>query len=367
MIEVPFGDLAAQYAAIKDEIDAAIARVIADCAFIQGPHVESFERAFAARIGAAHCVGCSSGTSALVLALEALGVRPGDEVITVAQTFFATAEGILKLGAVPVFVDIDPATHTMDAAAAERAVTPRTRAIVPVHIYGGSCDMDGIGAVARRHGLKVVEDAAQAHLAGYRGRTVGTLGDAACFSFYPGKNLGAYGDAGAVVTADATVAARMRSMRDHGRSGKYEHDAIGDNHRMDGLQGAILEAKLGHLDDWTALRRRAAGWYGARLAKLGVTSVKAVDGGEPVFHLYVVELPAGADRDAVQAAMKARGVSTGVHYPIPCHLQPALADGTVSLPVTERLAGRILSLPIFPEITEAQVAAACDALGAALA
>lgn len=366
MIEIPFGDLGRQHAAIRHEIDAAIAEVIADAAFIQGPHVAGFERAFAERLGVAHCVGCSSGTSALVLALEALGVGPGDEVITVAQTFFATAEAIFKVGATPVFVEIDADTHTMDPAAAEAAVTPRTRALLPVHIYGGPCDMDALAAIARRHRLKLIEDAAQAHLAEYRGRMVGALGDAACFSFYPGKNLGALGDAGAVTTGDAAAAARMRTMRDHGRTGKYSHGAIGDNHRMDGIQGAVLAVKLRHLDAWTAARRRIAARYAERLAAIGARMVPAVPGARPVHHLMVVELSEGIDRDRVRAAMAERGVATGVHYPIPCHLQPALGGAPGSLPVTERVAERILSLPIFAEIADAEIDAVCAALGAAM-
>ncbi|MCF8506725.1 MAG: DegT/DnrJ/EryC1/StrS family aminotransferase [Caulobacter sp.] len=365
-ITVPFVDLKAQYATIRDEIRDAMTAVLEETAFIQGPHVEGFERTFAERLGVAHCVGCSSGTSALTLALEAVGVRPGDEVITVSHTFFATAEAILGLGAVPVFVDVRADTHLMDPEAVASAVTPRTRAIVPVHVYGGPCDMDAIGAIAARHGLKVVEDAAQAHLATCQGRMVGTLGDAACFSFYPGKNLGAYGDAGAVTTADPALAVRMRSMRDHGRAAKYEHDAVGHNHRMDGLQGAILAVKLRHLDGWTEARRRAAALYDRHLGDLGLSGIRPGPGCRPVHHLHVVELPEGIDRGALQAALQAQGIATGVHYPIPCHLQPAIDGRPGSLPVTERLAGRILSLPIYPEITEAQIAHVCRALRDAL-
>lgn len=365
--QIPFVDLKAQYAAIKPEIDAAMAAVIADCAFIQGPYVERFETAFAAACGAAHCVGVSNGTAALTLALEAVGVKAGDEVITVAHTFFATAEAICALGATPVFVDVDAATATLDPAAIEPAITERTSAIVPVHLYGGPCAMDPIMEIARRHGLKVVEDAAQAHLADYRGRRAGTLGDAASFSFYPGKNLGAYGDAGAVTTDDPAVAARVRSQRDHGRRSKYEHDVVGANHRMDGLQGAILDVKLGHLESWTAARRRAAAAYDARLRAAGLETVRPVDGGTSAHHLYVVTLPEGVDRGAVQAALAEQGIATGVHYPVPCHRQPALAAlNAPPLPVTERLAARCLSLPMFPELTDAQVDRVCAALIAVL-
>lgn len=344
---VPFVDLRAQYADIKPEVDGAIAAVLEDCAFIQGPYVEAFEHAFAARLGARHAIGCSSGTSALTLALEAFGVRAGDEVITVAHTFFATVEAILGLGAQPVFVDVDPRTHSMDPAAVAKAVTPRTRAIVPVHIYGAPCAMDAILDLAQRHRLKVIEDAAQAHLATWRGKPAGTLGDAGCFSFFPGKNLGAYGDAGAVVTADDDAAARMRSMRNHGRVAKYEHDLVGYNHRMDGVQGAVLSVKLRHLDRWTAARRRLAALYDALLADAPVRPVAPPPETEPAYHLYVVELDG---RDQVRRALKADGIETGVHYPLPCHLQPALGGRPGALPVTEALAGRVLSLPMYPEL-----------------
>ena len=361
---IPLVDLRPQYEALQGEIDAAMAAVIRDCAFIQGPYVKRFEEAFAARLGAAHCLGCSNGTAALTLALDAVGVKPGDDVITVSQTFFATAEAILSVGARPIFVDIDPATHAMDPALVAAAVTPRTTAIVPVHLYGNVCDMDGIMAVAQRHGLKVVEDTAQAHLATYHGRHAGTIGDAGTFSFYPGKNLGAYGDAGAVVTNNPEVAARIRSMRDHGRTGKYEHDLVGGNHRMDGLQGAILEVKLRHLDQWTAARRHLARLYHERLATLGVSVAQAPMGAEPVDELLCCGV---GDRGLVLQSLQAEGIGAGIHYPIPCHRQPALREfaGT-ALPVSERVAGRVISLPIYPELSEDQVDRICQGLGNAL-
>ena len=365
MTPIPFVDLKSQYAAHREQYLRAIEEVIADAAFILGPHVQRFERAFAARIGAAHAVGCSSGTSALSLTFEAYGIGPGDEVVTVPNSFFATVEAILHVGATPVFADVDPDTHGIDPAALDAAVTPRTRAVVPVHLYGNPCDMDAVLAVARRFGIKVVEDAAQAHLATHRGCTVGTLGDAAAFSFYPGKNLGAYGDAGAVTTSDDELAAALRKLRDHGRISKYEHDTVGHNHRMDGIQGAVLSAKLAHLDAWTEARRRIAAVYDARLQGAGFRTVAQTPGAQAVHHLYVTEV---SNRAETQAAMAAAGIATGVHYPVPLHLQPALAGlgmGRGSFPVAERLADRVLSLPIYPELTEDQVDRVCASFLAA--
>ena len=357
---IPLVDLKAQFANHRAEIMAAIEAVIADCAFVQGPHVAAFEQAFAARMGVRHAIGCSSGTSALTLPLEALGIGPGDEVITVAHTFFATVEAVCQLGARPVFVDVDPLTCTMDPAAAAAALSPRTKALLPVHLYGTPCHMDELGALARAHGLALVEDAAQAHLATYKGKTVGAIGDATTFSFYPGKNLGAYGDAGLVSTDDDRLAARMRKMRDHGRSSKYEHDAIGYNHRMDGIQGAVLAAKLVHLDAWTAARRAHGAAYDARLAAAGFQVARTPAGAVSSYHLYVAQV---SNRDRTQAALAAAGIASGVHYPVPLHLQPALAGlggRPGMLPVTERLAGRVLSLPIYPELSDAQRERICD-------
>jgi dTDP-4-amino-4,6-dideoxygalactose transaminase len=347
---IPLVDLKAQYQALRPEIDEAIGRVIDRTSFILGEEVERFEAEFAAYCGVAHAVGCANGTDALTLALQAVGVRPGDEVVTVAHTFIATAEAIGAVGARPVFVDVLPGTLLMDPSLLERAITPRTRAILPVHLYGQMVDMDAVMAVARRRGLKVVEDAAQAHGARHRGRRAGSIGDAAAFSFYPGKNLGAYGDAGAVVTNDPAVAGWVAKARNHGRATKYEHDFEGRNSRMDGLQGAVLRVKLRRLDGWNERRRELARKYDARLAGTGAKPVEVAAGAEPVHHLYVVET---SDRDAALARLAAAGIEGGIHYPVPLHVQKAYAHVGLargSLPVTERAAARILSLPLYPEM-----------------
>ncbi|WP_298380441.1 DegT/DnrJ/EryC1/StrS family aminotransferase [Azospirillum sp.] len=360
MSHIPLVDLKTQYQRHRKEILDAVDQVFAEAAFIQGSHVERFERSFTERLGAAHGVACANGTAALSLALEALGVGCGDEVITVAHTFFATTEAILHVGATPVFVDVDPVTGTMDPAAAAAAVSPRTRAVVPVHLYGTPAAMDEIAAVCAAHGLFLVEDAAQAHFATYRGRMAGTLGDAGTFSFYPGKNLGAYGDAGFIVLRDAETAFRTRQLRDHGRTSKYEHGTVGYNQRMDGVQGAILSVKLRHMEAWTAVRRAHASAYDARLMPMGYEVIRPPEGVESCYHLYVVQV---SNRSDVQKAMAEVGIDTGVHYPVPLHLQPALAHLGVpagSLPVTERLADRVLSLPLCPELTEAQRERVCQ-------
>ncbi|MCS6844628.1 MAG: DegT/DnrJ/EryC1/StrS family aminotransferase [Caldilineales bacterium] len=363
---IPLVDLKAQYAALKPEIDAAIARVIANASFILGPEVRAFEAAFAAYCQAEHAVGVSSGTAALELTLRALGIGPGDEVITTPFTFIATAEAISAVGATPVFADIDPATYNLDPAAVEAAVTPRTRAILPVHLYGQPADMDGLAAVARRHGLRLIEDAAQAHGAEHRGRRVGSLADAACFSFFPGKNLGCYGDGGAVVTNDAALADRVRRLRDHGRTSKYVHEEVGFGHRLDALQAAILSAKLPHLDAANAARRRLAARYSQLLADTDLALPSAPAHVTPVFHLYVVRTPR---RDQVLAHLQQRGIGAGVHYPLPLHLQPAyrfLGHQPGQFPVAEAAAGQVLSLPLFPEMTEEQQDRVVSALREAL-
>lgn len=364
---IPLVDLSAQYAAIGAEIDAAIARVVASTEFIMGPDVAAFEAEFAEFCGAQACVGVGSGTAALELTLRALEIGPGDEVITSSHTFIATAEAISAVGARPVFADIDPVTYTLDPAAVAAAVTPRTRAVIPVHLYGQPADMDGIGAVARRYGLAVVEDAAQAHGATWHGRPVGTLGDAACFSFYPGKNLGAYGDAGAVTTNSAPVAERVRLLRNHGRRDKYVHDVVGYGHRLDTLQAAILRAKLPHLPAWTAARRRLAATYTELLADIDVVLPQVAAPAASAWHLYVVTTPA---RDAVLARLKQHGIGAGVHYPVPLHLQPAYAHlgyGKGDLPITERVADSCLSLPLYPEMSRAQQERVAEVLAAAVA
>jgi dTDP-4-amino-4,6-dideoxygalactose transaminase len=350
MANIPLVDLKAQYATIKPEVDAAVARVLADTSFIMGPEVKAFDEEFAAWVGAPHAIGVSSGTDALHLVLRALGVGAGDEVITTAMSFVATAESIVMAGATPVFVDIEPGTCNLDPARIEAAITPRTRAIMPVHLYGQSADMDPILAVARKHKLPVVEDAAQAHGAKYKGRSVGTIGDAGTFSFYPGKNLGAYGDAGAITTTNDELAAKLRMLRDHGRRSKYEHLIDGYGNRIDALQAAILRVKLPHLTAWTTARQRIAGEYAKALTAVGMAPAVVPSWSEPVWHLYVIRV---ADRAKAQAALKAAGYESGVHYPIPLHRQPVyhrLGYAPGSLPVAERAAEEVLSLPIYPEL-----------------
>lgn len=352
--KVPLVDLAAQYAAIHPEVDQAIQAVLDATDFIMGPAVKQFETDFAAYCGAGYCVGVASGTAALELVLRAVGVGPGHEVITVAHTFIATAEAISAVGAGPVFVDIDPCTYNMDPSRLAAAITPATRAIVPVHIYGQPADMDGIRAVAAAHKLVVIEDAAQAHGAIWNGIAAGGLGDAACFSFYPGKNLGAYGDAGAVVTNDAAIAEQVRLLRNHGRRSKYLHEVKGYGERLDTLQAAVLAAKLPHLPAWTAARRRLAARYDELLADLPVERPVVATAAEPVWHLYVLRY---GQRDALLEHLNRNGIGAGVHYPVPLHLQPAYADlgyQPGALPVTETVAMTCLSLPIYPEMTDAQ-------------
>jgi dTDP-4-amino-4,6-dideoxygalactose transaminase len=349
-VRVPLVDLRAQYDAIRQEIDSAIARVVGSAAFIGGAEVDAFAHEFAAYCGAADAVGVANGTDALTLALRAAGVGPGDEVITTSHTFIATVEAIVACGATPVLVEIRPDTMLVDVAAAAAAVTPRTKAIVAVHLYGQCCDMDALQRLASRHGLVLVEDAAQAHGAEWRGVRAGVLGDLAAFSFYPGKNLGAYGDGGAVVGKDAALVRRVRRLANHGRAEKYLHDEMGVNSRLDALQAAILRVKLDHLDEWNGARRAIAAAYQDRLSAT-IVELPAVDAAaRHAWHLYVIRT---AQRDRVRDALRAAGVETGIHYPVPVHQQPAWqAAGrpALSLPITERTAASILSLPIFPEL-----------------
>ncbi len=361
-IIVPLVDLKAQYQQIGPEIDTAIRRVIENTSFILGPEVDAFEAAFAQFCGAAHCIGVASGTSALELALRAYGVGEGDEVITVAHTFIATAEAISAVGATPVFVDIDIDTFTMSPSAFEEAITPRTRAVIPVHLYGHPAAMDLLTEIAHHHDIKVIEDAAQAHGATWDGVRTGTLGDAACFSFYPGKGLGAYGDAGAVVTNDADVAKQIRSLRNHGRQTKYYHDQVGYGLRIDALQAAILSAKLPHLEQWVQTRDTVAKRYTELLGDSHMTlpyvSPRATHG----WHLYVVR---SLNRDQALQRLHERGIGAGVHYPVPLHLQPAyrhLGYAEGSLPETETAADTCLSLPIYPEMTNEQVELVVEAV-----
>jgi dTDP-4-amino-4,6-dideoxygalactose transaminase len=367
-LQVPFLDLKAQHEPLKAELLAVIAEVIDRSAFAGGPYVAKFETEFAEFCRTAQAVAVGNGTDALWLALLARGVGPGDEVITVSNTFIATAEAISYCGATPVFVDIDERTYTMDPALIERAITPRTKAIIPVHLYGQMADMDPIMDVAHRHNLFVVEDACQAHGAEYKGRKAGSIGHAGCFSFYPGKNLGALGEGGAITTNDPELAQKMRVLRDHGQESKYHHSCIGWNARMDGIQGAALSIKLKALDRGNAARRAHAQLYGELLSSVqGVVTPAVSPAGVPVFHLYVVRV---RERDRILAELAKRGIACGIHYPKPVHLQKAYAGlglGAGTLPVTERCATELLSLPMFPGLTPAQVSAVVKELKALLA
>jgi dTDP-4-amino-4,6-dideoxygalactose transaminase len=362
-MKIPLVDLKAQYSSIKPEIDAAVQRVLDETDFISGSAVTEFEKSFAAYCGARSAVGLANGTDALQLSLLALGVGRGDEVITAVNTFIATSEAISATGAQPVFIDNDPQTYTIDVKKIEEKISPRTKAIIPIHLYGQPAAMDAINEIAARHNLVVIEDAAQAHGASFNGKTVGTLGRLACFSFYPGKNLGAYGDAGAIVTNDEALANKVRMLANHGRLKKYEHEIEGYNSRLDTLQAAILSVKLRRLRAWTEKRRQNASTYSQLLARAAniVTPVVHPDSLH-VFHLYVVRVQ---HREKVQQALKEAGIATGIHYPIPLHMQPAykhLGIPTGSYPVAERFAGEILSLPMYPELTGDQIAFICDTL-----
>ena len=363
---IPLADLKAQYRSVKPDIDAAIAHVLENAQFALGPAVEAFEREFASYCGTTEAVAVNTGTSALHVALLAVGVRPGDEVITVPFTFVATVAAIEYAGAKPVFVDIDPDYHTMDPSALERAITPRTRAVMPVHLFGQPADMDPIADVARRYKLAVIEDACQAHGADYKGRRAGSIGDIGCFSFYPGKNLGAYGEGGAAVTSHQPYADKMRLLRSWGEKTRYEHSIRGFNYRMDGIQGAVLGVKLRHLERWTEARRRLAATYGRRLAGTGASTPMERPGVRHVYYVYAVRL---LQRDTWRAHLRAMGIQTGVHYPVPVHLQPAYRDlgyKAGDFPVAEAVAGEVLSLPLFAEMTDAQLEEVCGVLRAGL-
>lgn len=354
MQSIPLVDLQAQYSAIQSDIDSAIQEVIATTSFIMGPAVQSFETAFADFCGVRHCIGVSNGTAALELTLRAMEIGAGAEVILPSHTFIATAEAISNLGATPVFVEIDPQTYNLDPSATEAAITPATRAILPVHIYGQPADMSRINEIAQAHDLVVIEDAAQAHGATWQCQPVGSLATAACFSFYPGKNLGAYGDAGAVTTNDDTLAERIQLLRNHGRRSKYVHDIVGTNERIDTLQAAILNAKLPRLAEWTAARQRAAARYDELLADCEFVLPHVDPQATSAWHLYVIRTP---QRDKLLAYLHEHSVGAGIHYPVPLHLQPAYADlgyRAGDLPVTEEVANTCLSLPIYPELTISQ-------------
>jgi dTDP-4-amino-4,6-dideoxygalactose transaminase len=361
-MNIPLVDLQAQYQMIRDEVRKAIDDVLADMQLFLGPRTQAFEEAFAAYCGCRYGIGVSSGTDALVLALRACGIDPGDEVITVANTFIATVEAIALVGARPVFVDIDPQTYTMDPQQVEAAITGRSRAILPVHLYGHPAEMRPLLTIARAHGLRVIEDASQAHGATYLGQRVGGLGDIGCFSLYYSKNLGAYGEAGICVTNDAALAERMRMLRDHGSRRRYHHEILGSNARMDELQAAILLVKLRYLEPWNAARQAHASAYNQALSAVveAIPTVKPWAG--HVYCYYVIQV---AQRDRFRRLLEEEGISTNIHYPTPIHLQPAcayLGYQRGSLPVTEAAAARIVSLPMYPELSERQIARVIEAV-----
>ncbi|HVR46365.1 MAG TPA: DegT/DnrJ/EryC1/StrS family aminotransferase [Candidatus Binatia bacterium] len=352
--QVPFVDLRAQFTALRDEIVPRVQRVMEDASFILGPDVGRFEENFARYVGARHCVGVESGTAALQLALQALDIGPGDQVIIPANTYIASAIAVSAIGAEPVLVESDE-NYLIDASRLESALTRRTKAVMPVHLYGQVAPMEPILNFAQRHGLRVIEDACQSHGALRDGKAAGSFGDFGCFSFYPGKNLGAYGDAGAIVTNDAGLADKLILLRDFGQRRKYEHLVKAGNCRLDSIQAAVLDVKLRHLDRWNAARRRHARRYDAKLSEIGITPPPRITDDGHVYHLYVIEVE---NRANVQSVLGERGIATGIHYPVPIHLQPAYADlrlGPGAFPRTERAAERILSLPMFPELTDEQI------------
>jgi dTDP-4-amino-4,6-dideoxygalactose transaminase len=364
-ISVPFLDLAAQHRPIADELVAAFRDAVDHAAFVGGPAVEAFEAQFAAFCGVGHAIGVSNGTDALRLAFAAAGIGPGDEVITAPNTFIATTEAISQVGATVVFADVDPSTRLLDPAAAEAAITPRTKAIVPVHLYGQPAPMDAFRAIADRHGLLLVEDAAQAQGARWAGVRAGALADVAAFSFYPGKNLGSLGEGGAITTNDEGLARRVRILREHGQSRKYYHEVEGFNARLHAIQARFLSIKLPHLDGWNEARRRHAATYAEQLAGIdGVRLPGARPEAEPIWHLYVVETE---NRDDLAAFLKDRGIATGLHYPFPLHMLPPyahLGHGEGAFPNAERSCREVLSLPMFPELLPEQIDAVADGIRA---
>jgi dTDP-4-amino-4,6-dideoxygalactose transaminase len=354
-LTISFVDLSAQYRNIGPEIEPVVREIMASGRFILGPELARFEGEFAAYCGVSSAVGVASGTDALHLALEALGLGPGDEVIVPVNTFIATAYAVNAVGAKPVFVDVDPRTYNISAAVVESALTPATRAIIPVHLYGQPVDMGPLTELALRHGLFVVEDACQAHGAEYRGKRTGSLGDVGCFSFYPGKNLGAYGDGGMIVTDNAEIVDRLRSLRDLGRKSKYEHTSLGYNSRLDNIQAAILLVKLRHLESWNAARRKWAGLYDQLLADAHCVCPYGAPFVTHVYHLYVIR---AERRDELAKHLRDRGIDTGVHYPVPLHMQKvydSLGYRVGQFPVAEKLSNEILSLPMYPELEEERV------------
>jgi len=363
-LTVPFTDLIIEHQRLREDLRQIWDSLLDNAAFVGGPPVNEFEKSFAEFCEVRHAIGVANGTDALVLALKALGIGRNDEVIVPANSFVATAEAVVHAGAKPVFVDIDPRTYNIDGRQIERHLTRQTRAIIPVHLYGQPADMDAVHAIAERYGLNVIEDAAQAHGARYHGRRAGSMGDAACFSFYPAKNLGACGDAGAVVTNDDNIAASVRRLRDHGGLKKYEHDCIGHNSRLDSLQAAVLQRKLPHLERGNEMRRRHAQTYNELLTPIpGVVTPYVPDGIDSVYHLYVIRVEK-ANRSELQRYLQDRGVQTGLHYPTPIHRTPAFARfSTHACPVAEQYAATILSLPMFPEMEKHQVEYVANMLG----
>jgi dTDP-4-amino-4,6-dideoxygalactose transaminase len=357
---VKFLDLKTQLPSIKDEIMKKFEDIIENTAFISGKHTRNFERAFAEYLGAKHCIGLNSGTSALIVALMAIGLKAGDEVIIPANTFIATAEAVSILGGRPVLVDIEPRTYNIDVVRLEDVITKNTKAIIPVHLYGQCTDMDSILEIAQRHNLYVIEDACQAHGAEYKGKKAGTIGHIGCFSFYPGKNLGAWGEAGAAVTSNDTLAEKMFKIRNHGGTKKYEHDVIGGNFRMEEFQGAVLSVKLRYLDDWNEARRRNAQLYREHLSGIKEVSLpKEAPYGRHVYHLYVIR---AEKTDELQQYLSSKGIDTLIHYPIPIHLQNAyksLGHKIGDFPVTEKVSKEILSLPMFPELSHEEIEYVC--------
>lgn len=354
--DIPLVDLRRQVETLAPELLAAYEDLLAKTDFIGGAAVGVFETAFAQYCGAEYCVGVGNGTDALDLIFRALALPPGSEVIVPAMSFVATAETLSAQGLKAVFADVDPETYTLDPTQVEKLITPRTKALLPVHLYGQPADLSALSALVERHGLTLIEDAAQAHGAEYDGRRIGSIGRAAAFSFYPGKNLGAFGDAGAVTTSDPALATKIRMLANHGRTTKYEHEMEGVNSRLDTLQAAVLNIKLRHLDDWNARRRHWAALYTSLLSDMPqITSPTTGPSRNPVFHLYVIRT---ARRDELLAHLKAKGIAAGVHYPIPLHLQPAFAylgHRVGDFPVAEQLANECLSLPLFPELTATEV------------
>src|SRR5271154_1046046 len=360
--KVPYLDLAAQIKSLRKEIDAALALALDNCTFCLGPDVVQFEKDFAKFCGAQHCIGFNSGTSALHVALLLLGIKPGDEVVTTPFTFVATSWAISYCGAKPVYADIDDATFNLNPALIEKAITPRTKAFFPVHLYGQPFDVDAILKICREHKLPLVEDAAQAHGAKYKGKIVGTFGEISCFSFYPGKNLGAAGEGGALVTNHSDFAARAKSLREHGSTQRYHHDEVGYNYRMEGFQGAVLGVKLKHLEKWTNERRRVAKRYTEMLADTPLQLPREANYAESAWHLYTVRHPR---RDELKKYLDENGIGNAVHYPIPLHLQKAyahLGHKPGDFPVAEKAAREVLSLPIFPELTDAQIQRVVEAV-----